>query len=178
METMVVVGVMTIIMVVVSQVFVVNGRLMATTIARVDDENGATVAIRKIGDLTRGASEIVASKDMNGTIYTTGASTLVLKIPSVDASGAIVTSSYDYVAFYRHATKTSEIWTDTYAATGSARKDGQKRLTAYNSILTFSYNDYAPTKANRVSVFLVNSQKVHGQTLTTKAWTSIFLRNN
>lgn len=177
-ETMTVIGIMSIIMVVVSQIFVVNNELVAKSLARADNDNGATFAIRRIGELSRGASTVMASHIINGTTYTSGTNVLVLVMPSVDSSGNIIVASYDYIAFYRDAVATTKIFTDTDAAVGSVRVDGSKLLTAYNDTLAFSYNARDISEATRISVFVINTQTVRGQVLSTKAWTSIFLRNN
>jgi type II secretory pathway pseudopilin PulG len=177
METMVVVGIMSIVMVVVSQVFVVNGRLMATTIARADSENSAVLAVRRIGDNARGAVAVEASATVNGTAYVSGEDSLVLRIPSMASDGTIIADTFDLVAFYRHGTLTEEIWTDTEAGAGSIRLTGQKKLSGHNLTLRFLYDDPAPAEAERVSVYIVNGQTVRDTELRTRSGTTIFLRN-
>jgi hypothetical protein len=172
------IAIMAIIMIVVDQVFIVNQDILAKQLVRADNDNGAVSAIKRLGELTRGASAVLVSYTINGTNYITSPTTLVIRIPSVNSSGNIVSStSYDYLAVYRDSTDSTKIYTDTQTATGSARVSGQHLLTAYNSILTFSYNNSSTPQATRVSVYLVNQQTVRSTTQTTKAWTSIFLRN-
>jgi hypothetical protein len=177
METLVVIGIMTMIMVVISRILVVNDELFSYSLARMDADRGATLAMRRFSELARGASAVVASHDIAGTTYASDDDSLVLQLPSVDASGNLIASSYDYVAFYRHATETDEIWTATDAADGSVRADGAKLLTAYNDVLIFRYDDPDRTDASRVSAYLENSNVSRGRTISSDAWTSIFLRN-
>jgi hypothetical protein len=178
LETVAVIGIMIMLLLVVDRIFLVNEDYMAKTLARIDNDNGAVIAIGRLGELSRGATAILTSETINGTLYTTSPDVLVLQIPTLDGSGNIVANSSDYVAFYRNPIDSTQIYTDTAVAAGSARQSGKKLLTDDNALLTFSYNNPLPSNATRVSVFLVNQQTVRGVTITTKEWTSIFLRNH
>ncbi len=178
MEALTVIGIMTIVLVMVTQIFAVTYDVYVKQSARTDNENGAVLAARNISDMTRGASQVMTSQVINGTTYTTGSDVLVLKMPTVDSSNNVVASTYDYVAFYRHGSMTTKIYADTDAGAGSKRVDGQKLVTAFNQTMKFRYNDPTPSSATRVQVYLVNQQTVRSTTITTKGWTAIFLRNN
>lgn len=171
------IGIMTMVLVMVDQVFAVSYDVFVKQAARTDNETGAVLATRNISDLARGASAVEASATVDGTAYVTSSSILVLKMPTVDASNDIVSGSYDYIAFYRDGSDATKIYSDTEAATGSKRLTGKKLVTANNLILTFRYNDPDVSKASRVQVYLVNTQTKRATTLTTKAWTSIHFRN-
>ncbi|MEY4723816.1 MAG: hypothetical protein RLZZ324_1329 [Candidatus Parcubacteria bacterium] len=178
MESLAVIGIMTMLLFIITSVFAVNQQLIARSLARTDDDNGATLTIRRIGELVRGAFTVLSSSTINGTVYTTGPNVLVVQIPSVDASGNVYAGEYDYIAIYRDAVATTKIYSDTQTGADSARQSGKKLLTAYNSSLEFSYNNPVQSSATRVSIFLVNTQTVRGTVLLTKAWTSIYLRNH
>lgn len=178
MEGMTVIGVMAIILVMVSEIFTVSYDVYVKQSARTDNETGAVLAARAISEAARGAEAVEASRVINGTTYTTSADVMVLRLPTIDASNNVVAASYDYMAVYRHSAQTTKIFSDIDAAAGSKRVDGQKLITAYNSVMKFRYNDPDVTKADRVQVYLVNSQTKRQTVLTTKAWTAIFMRNN
>ncbi len=171
-------GIMTMILTVANQIFLVNADYTDKALARIDNDNGASLAIRRIGELSRGATAVLASQTINGILYTTSTDTLVLKLPTVDAAGNVDTTNSDYIAIYRDTTVVTDVYTDIEAAAGSAKPNGKKRLTGNNTLLAFSYNDPVPYDATRVSVFLVNQKAVRGTTATSKEWTSIFLRNH
>ncbi len=183
-ESITVIGIMTIILVMINQIFTVDYDYTIKALARIDNDNGAILAMRRIGELTRGATAVLSSKTINGTLYTTSPTTLVLQMPSLDSSGNVISGCSDYLAIYRDVTVTTQIWTDidinsvTCAGGTSVRVDGKKLLTGNNAALTFSYNNWQPYNATRISVFLVNQKTVRTTTLTTKTWTSIFLRNH
>lgn len=177
METIVVIGIMTIVLMILSQIFAINYDFTLKQLARNDDDMGAIAAMRRLGDVTRGAISVATQDVINGTTYASSSDVLVLKLPAMDASGDILPAVFDRVAVFRDATVSTVIRTDTDAAAGSVRQDGKRLLTAYNDTMTFSFNDPSIDKATRVSVFMINSQVVRGRTLTTRAWTSVFLRN-
>ena len=178
MEALTVIGIMTIILVMVTQIFAVSYDVYVKQSARAENETGAILAARTLTDMTRGADSVLASKVIAGTTYTTSASVVVLRIPTVNTAGAVVAGTYDSVAVYRDATNTGEIWSDTESGAGSRRTAGKKRLTSGNLIMTFRYDAEDVTKANRVQAYLVNQRTARSTVVTTKGWTAIFLRNN
>jgi len=120
---------------------------------------------------------VVASRTVNGTAYVSGADALILQLPSLDASYNVIDGSFDYMVFARDGAASTTIFSDTEPAVGSIRPAAKRSMTTYNQTMIFRYNASDVTKANRVSVYLVNSQTVKGTVFTTKAWTSLFLRN-
>jgi hypothetical protein len=177
METMVVIGVMTVLLLIVTQMFILNYDIVEKQTGRANNDTGAVLAARSISDTTRGATAVLASRTINGTLYASSSSTLVLQLPTVNVSGNIVAGSSDYVAFYRDPVETTKVFIDLEAAGSSARGSGKRVLTNHNLTLLFRYNDSDITKATKVSVFLQNQQTIRGLTLNTKGWTALFLRN-
>jgi hypothetical protein len=177
METMVVIGIMMFLLLIITQIFALNYDIFAKQSKRSDNEIGAILTAKTISQIARGAESIEAAHTFNSTVRTSSSAELVLKLPSVDASNNVIASSYDYVAFYRSSSTPTNIMVVTEAAAGSARIAGTRLITAHNAVLTFRYNNPTITDASRVSLYLVNTQSQRGLTMTTKAWTSIFLRN-
>lgn len=178
MEGMTVIGIMAIILVMVSEIFTVSYDIFVKQSARTNNETGAVLAARAISEAARGAETVESSHVINGTTYTTSADVLVLKLPTLDSSNNVIAASHDYMAIYRHPSQTTKIFSDIEAAAGSKRVTGQKLVTAYNTTLQFRYNDPDVTKADRIQIYLVNSQTKRSTTLTTKAWLAIFMRNH
>ncbi len=177
METMVVVAIMSLLLLIITQIFALNYRILEQQSARSDNETGAILAARAISQATRGADSVLASYTIGGTLYTSSSTVLVVKMPAINASGNVIENAFDYTAFYRDPLKNTFIKAATQADANSIRRSGTRLMTAYNQTLIFRYNEPDITKANRVSMYLVNSQTKRGQTFTTRGWTSIFLRN-
>ncbi len=177
METMVVVAVMAMLLLIITQIFALNYRILEQQAARADNETGAIITARTISQAARGAIAVVASYTIGGTLYTSSSTTLVVKMPALSSSGTVIVNAYDYMAFFRDPLKPAYIKVATEADAGSIRRSGSRLMTNYNQTLIFRYDNPDITKANRVSMYLVNSQVKRGQTYTTRAWTAIFLRN-
>lgn len=178
MEAMVVLGIMTILLMTVNSIFKANDDLVARELRQADTTVGAVQAVRTISEMTRGASDVVAEHDFNGTTHTTSSDTLVLQMPSLDINGSVLGGENDFVAVYRGSgADADKIYLNVVVGLNSARPSGIKALSRYNESLIFRYNDSDVTLANRVSVFLSNVRTYRGSTIRAKAWTAIFLRN-
>lgn len=177
MESLVVIGIMTMLLLVVTQIFALNYDIYEKQTRRTDNEIGAILAVRTVSEMARGATAVLASRSINGTVYTSSKDALVLEMPTVDANGDIVAGSFDYTAIYRDGVETAKIFSDTEASASSVRRSGKRLATGFNAVAIFRYNHPDVADADRVSVYLVNRQVRRGTTLVTKAWASIFLRN-
>jgi Tfp pilus assembly protein FimT len=177
MEGMAVLGVMAMLMIIISQIFIVSYDIYAKQTASADNSTSAVLAARTISEFARGATAVLDSYTINGTLYTSSDSELVLKLPAVNDSGNIITDTYDYIAFYRDGADTTKIFSDIEPDASSYRFSGQKMVTAYNDVMTFRYDNPTLSEADRVSIYIRNGQTVRSTSLEAEAWTSIFLRN-
>ncbi|MFH1046981.1 MAG: hypothetical protein V1738_01660 [Patescibacteria group bacterium] len=177
MEGIAVLGVMTLLLVMVAQIFLVSYDAYAKQSARANNDAAAMLSARAIAEATRGAVEILASYSINGHTYTSSSDELVLRLPSIDADGNVMDGEYDYIAFYRDSTETEKIFSDIAPGASSYRFSGQKLMADHNAVFTLRYNSSNITEANRVSVYLKNQQIVRQADVATEAWSSIFLRN-
>jgi prepilin-type N-terminal cleavage/methylation domain-containing protein len=177
METLVVITVMTVLLLIVTEVFILNYDVYLKQTGRIEADTGTVFAARSISEQARGATQVMASRTIDGTLYTTSDTTLVLELPSIEQDGDVLIATYDYIAFARDPGDATRVITATDAASGSSRFDGTKLLTAFNDTMTFRYNDPVPADATRVSVLLINETTVRESTFRSQAWTSVFLRN-
>lgn len=176
-ELMVSMAVMSVLLLIVAQIFIADYDIVEKQVAITDTDTGTILATRAISSMARGAIGVVAAQTINGTPYTSSASTLVLKLPTVNSTGDVIGNTYDYVAFARDGSSPTKIFVDVQAASGSVRLSLRRLITAYNSQLVFRYNAADITKATRVQVYLANSETSKGATLTANAWTALFFRN-
>lgn len=177
METVVVIGVMTIILLMVTEIFTLSYTIYQTQARRAENEAGAILVANAISRLARGAISVEPSHVFDGDTITSSATAVVFRLPAIDGSGDIVANIYDYVGFYRNGTETDHIMVVTDAADTSARVDNDRRLTEHNVRLDFRYNEPTVTDASRVSIYVQNTQSYKDTVLNTEGWTSIFMRN-
>jgi hypothetical protein len=88
-------------------------------------KTSANIAVTEIEHATLQANRILASYTISGTTYTTGPSTLVLELPSTDASGGVISGAFDHVVFYVSGTVLYRL---IEANPASQRQNGTKRL--------------------------------------------------
>jgi len=96
--------------------------------------NAVVDAVRTAGLQAR---RVVAAHTFSGVEYGSGATAVVFELPAVDAEGAVLPDTYDYVAVDASG---ASAFRRTDAAPGSARLSGEKRLTNVLGALGFSYD--------------------------------------
>jgi len=146
-------------------VFIAQGRYLAIENAIADTQYNAFQALDTVGLFTASAKQVVASQTINGTAYTTGTSTVVLQLPSINSSGDIVVGSYDYVAIGLDPTDSSRFLYDLDAAAGSARADGTFIKAELVDKLIFRYNAVVQTSATAIDLYIRTSETARGQTI-------------
>lgn len=120
------------------------------------------------------ADHVLASHTFSEGTYASGASTLVLELPSVDASGAILSGEDDYAAFYLSGTSAYRV-VDT--DTGSARRAGVVKLGDNVTTLSFSYDSGDMSQVKEVTVDVIASTTSHGAPVAREADVTVRLRN-
>lgn len=120
------------------------------------------------------SSGIEASHDFSGTVYTTGGNSVVLELPSVNSSGDVIASTYDYIAFYLDD---SSVYQITEAAVGSVRNSGTKLLSENVQIFSLTYNNGNPTAASNVTIDMQAVVVTRNSSVTINVSDTIFLRN-
>jgi prepilin-type N-terminal cleavage/methylation domain-containing protein len=173
-ETVVVIAISAIVMLGVYEIYLTFGNSYLFQNAQINNASGAALFMNEFNDLSLQASSIATSRDVSGTTYTTGSTTLVYEIPAVNSSGDIVAAAYDYAIF--HASST-DVYRILDANGSSARTSGTKRLSDTLSNLTFTYNDTATTSSTAVTADITTKTTVKSQNFSTRLIQQVYLRN-
>lgn len=116
--------------------------------------------------------------------YTTSKTSVIFRLPAVDANQTIIANTYDYFIYRQNPTAGTKLEEIVVAATGSSRTSGSRVLLGSLSELTFSYydtagseltSDFAPTK--RVAVTLKGEEQGYGNKASVSYSEQITLRN-
>lgn len=177
METIVVIGIMVMVLLLAMQMLVTNYVFYEKTVGRAENEAGAVLAAKNLSQMVWGATAVETSHDFDGETFTTSSAVLVVRIPSIDDSGAAVAEAYDYIGFGRDGANPTRILAATDANVLSVRQTGRRLVTDHNVRLDFRYNSPEAAQASRVSAYILNRQVRHGTVLESQGWTSVFLRN-
>ena len=133
--------------------------------------------IYRISSSIQQSSQILSSAVIFGTTHTTSSSALVLKIPTVNSSGQIISGSYDTVVYRRNPSDLSELQEITDAEAGSARFDGTHLIARFVTNLLFRYNNSDYSSASTATVFLKTGTTVRGVLKESANQTTVRLRN-
>lgn len=121
------------------------------------------------------ASAVLSSHSFSGTNYSSGASTLVLELPSIDGTGAVLAGEYDYAVIYQAGSTTMRILAPD---SSSARTSGTKKLASTVSTLTFTYDSGDFTAVSKVDVDVQTVTVSKGKATSGRLREQIYLRNH
>ena len=158
----------------ISQIYITYNSSYLYQNASINASLSAASFVNETADMALQASNIVASRTVSGTLYTTGSTTVILEIPSIDNDGDIITSTYDYAILFGSTTEAYRIMD---AAASSARLDGTKMFSEVVSNLTFTYDNASPTVATALTVDITNQTAVKQQVVSTHLKQTVYLRN-
>lgn len=144
-------------------IFIAQGRYLAIQNAVSDTQYAAFQVIDEFGLYAGSAQSVVDSQTINGRSYVSGTNTVILKLPSIDASGTIISNSYDYVAFGLFQGDASKFMFDIDAATGSDRLNGQFVKAQLVDTLIFRYNATTPANATAIDLYVRTAESARGQ---------------
>lgn len=120
------------------------------------------------------ANAVSGSHTIQGTLYTSNTTTLVLRLPSPTAGGNILSNVSDYVVY----TATSGLlYRIIDPGVGSARASSTKIVSNSLSSLTFSYNATPKTSSTIITASVTASSTSGRISTSSTANESIILRN-
>ena len=134
----------------------------------------ARSVMKEVESLAPVADHILVSHNFSGTIYTSSSSVLILEIPSIDASGSAIASTYDYAVFYVVGTRAYRL---LVANAASKRVSGTKQLSDTVSSLSFSYPTADLLLADSVTISVQTSAQSRGKTSVDSRSEELYLRN-
>lgn len=115
----------------------------------------------------------------NNTTYTSNASTLVLKVASIDASGNPIANQYDHIIFASNPTDATQLMeiTDANTAGGSKRTNIQKQIGNQIKEYIFTYKNADPDTSTDVAFTVTTQKKLERTTAIHTLQTYAKLRN-
>lgn len=148
LETVLTVGIVSLLMGGLALLFLFFSNLYQYELAYIRAHSAGS-AIRSIAGLTLQAQSVLGSHTFGSGSYTSNSTTLVLKIPTVDASGVVIPLTYDYMVVYVSG---SNLYQQLEPDASSARVGGVKLLTDSLKTLLFTYDNADYTQVTRVTV--------------------------
>ena len=141
----------------------------------VQSSGSANALLREIKSLALPANAVLETHTFSSATHTSTTTSLVLRIPSINGSGSVITNTYDYAAFYVAGTKAYRL---LEANALSNRTSGTKLLSSTISTLTFTYNNVSFPAVNTITVDIRTQASTTQEMLTDRRIEQIRLRNN
>jgi prepilin-type N-terminal cleavage/methylation domain-containing protein len=141
--------------------------LRATTSAR--------QAMTDMQTATLQASSVLSSHSIDGTVYSSGSSTMVLELPAIDTNGDIIDSTWDYIVFY--VSNGSLYRLADINALSTREMPEIKLLSDSVEVLTFTYNTVDFAQVSSVDAALTTAIAVRDQIAKSSFRQSWYLRN-
>jgi type II secretory pathway pseudopilin PulG len=123
-------------------------RLESEESAEYSARGSAVHTLRAVESMVFPANRILASHTFSTGTYTTNSETLVVRIPSVTSTGAIIAGVYDYAVLYQSG---ASALSRLEAGQGSARQTRERTVGTPLADLTFSYDNADVTNATSVT---------------------------
>lgn len=139
-------------------------------------------ALNQVRKNIKESSGVAASYTAGSTTYSSGGTQAVLKVPSLDLSGNIITNTFDYFVFFQDALK---LRFKTFPNALSSRKAQDQIFTTSLDKLVFQYLnsanppvEVAPISATKVKITLTLKQKAGAAYQISTATSEANLRND
>lgn len=120
------------------------------------------------------ANQVPASHTFASGTLSSDADTIVLELPTVNTSGAIIAGTYDHIAFYLTGT---DLYQLIEANAASARVSGTKKVASLVESLTFTYDDPDFTKVKSVETDILVRLTPQSGPVETHLREKFYLRN-
>ena len=128
-------------------IFIANNRFYQNQTGEIQAISGTRLIADRINQYARSAVNFEASIVYNSVTYTTNATTVVMKLPAIDASSQIIAGAYDYAIVTRDPNNAQRLMLFISPDAASARLALDSELTDKLSVVNFTYDDATPSQA-------------------------------
>jgi len=142
--------------------------------ASIDVPQSGGAVIDAVTKAVRQSDQVLLSRSFSGTTYTSGANSLVLRLPSINSSGNILAGKYDYIAFYKNG---AGIYSLTEADASSYRSSSLRTLSDTADSLVFTYDNADVTSASKVDISVQGSEQLKNQIIQSSLHQQAYFRN-
>jgi type II secretory pathway pseudopilin PulG len=160
-----------------------NSGLFYQQNAQINQEISQNNTLDQLRSAILSAAYIASGYPVASPEYTTGTNVLVLAVPSIDASGLVISNTYDYIVFTKDPQKPTILRKFIFPDTLSKRKSENRVLTTRLSNIFFYYFDksgnvVSPTTASQIKLVMNQLEKAGLADQQSSESAQVNLRNN
>jgi len=178
-----VIGVIILGMVMILYVGVNNSMTMGLALMEINSDG--RLAMDRIVRDVRWATQVVTSRTVTSTNYVTGDDELIIEIPSIDSSGDVIASTYDYVIYTLDASDSTRLRKIVDPDVSSNRNSLDQIIAENINSFALSSGGTALGSVGSLSsvssleiALIVNKQPLLNKTVTETINSDVELRNN
>lgn len=157
-EILVVIALLTVLIAVGVRIFFSNNLFYENQTGKIDSIRAAREAADRLGEYGRLAAAIESSYTYNSVNYSSGVSTVIFRVPSLDSNGAIIAGVYDFAIITASTTPAGSLELLVDASPGSSRPSRTLLLSNKVSSVAFTYDDPTPALAKNITYDLTITQ--------------------
>lgn len=173
-ETVIVIALFLIVVLGITQLYTVFGQVITAQNSSINATLDGSAVVDAVRAASLQADQVVLSHTFSGVSYSSGTTTAIFELPAIDATGAIIPNTFDYIGLYASSTTVYRV---IDAAAGSSRISGAKVLTDSLDALTFTYDNASFPSVTSVIVDATTTAVVKGQTTKVYLRGYTYLRN-
>ena len=158
-------------------VLISNNRFYSSQSGEIKSINSTREAGDKINEFARSANSFVVSHIYSSVTYTTGSALVVFQIPSIDSSGGIVASTYDYAIIGQDPNDSSRLLMVMDADAASDRKDRLVELSDKLSSISFIYDNIDLSLAKNIIYDITVTEDLGANPASEHVTSSATIRN-
>lgn len=149
-ELLVIIAIATSVLAALAYLYLVNNRVILLQYVSISAATSITTLFDSVRDVALQADRVVVSHNFGGNTYSSGSTTVIFELPSIDTSGTIIVGSYDYIGYVMNG---NSVYRYADIASGSSRRSGTKLLTTSLTNLTITYDsaDFATVTTTTLS---------------------------
>lgn len=177
-DTLISIFIFTLIITSIFGIFITYKNIYTIQISYNELSANSTIAMKNISTNIRGGLQVIETKNINGTDYSTDYDTLILKLAAIDGDQNIIADTYDYFVYFRDPANSALLKYDIEPNVSSSRVAGINLEAEHVDILVFNYNDSDFASIDKVETVLVTKKIVSNKTQDIIMQTTTDIRNN
>lgn len=177
LELILVIALVSIIMVLLTTVFLSQSKTFNTQKSQIEVEVSNRFALDEMTSKLRESTGLLSQAVVDGQTYTTNDQTVVAQIPAVDASSEIIFGKFDTLIYTLNSSNPKQLLKILSPDLASSRTKQRVVLANDVSSLQFSYNNADLALVDVVKINFSSSKSVAGTSPQTSDKASVTLRN-
>ncbi|XOU94802.1 MAG: hypothetical protein ACNFW9_01915 [Candidatus Kerfeldbacteria bacterium] len=177
-DVLVSIFIFTIILASITGIFITYKNIYTVEISYNELTINSSILLNKISTTIRQGIEVIETKNINGTDYTTDYDTLILSLATIDSDNNILADTYDYIVYYIDPIDNTILKSNLEADVNSKRTSSTKFEGEFIDTIIFNYNNTNFSSIDKIETVLVTNKIANNLEQEIIMQSTTNLRNN